>query len=284
MNAIGIDLEVVPYAEARIDPLDLGLHRGYGIFDYFPLRDGMPWFLDDYLLRFRQSAKSLGLHAGIDGAALVRHLEVLAKANDVEYGGIKLLLTGGASEDGYTPRQPTLYSYAFAKTRPAEEVPTAGPPIRVNLLAYARQWPGVKTTNYLAALTIEAHQRASGASEVVYHRDGYVSEASRANFFLVTARGDLWVPPVEVALKGVTRHHTIQAARKAGITVLERSMPLSAIDDAAEAFVTGSSRGVQAVGQVEEHVIGDGGIGPVTQRVADLYAERGIARAGWGRV
>ncbi len=280
MLAIGIDGVVTPIAEARIDPLDLGLQRGYAVFDYFGIQAGLPSFLQDYLRRFRQSARRLGLGLAPTDAELIAHLQELVQANALAHGGCKLILTGGPSEDGYTPVQSRLYTYAFAKT-PNPEAAVGGPPIRVNLLEYARDWPDVKTTNYVAVLARQRQQLATGAAELVYHHGGYVSEASRSNVFVVTPRGELWTTPTETALRGITRQHVMAAARKAGITVLERSMAVSVLTEAAEVFVTGSGRLVTGVGQVEAQVIGDGGVGPVTRRVAGLFRERALSCAGW---
>ena len=281
VDAIGQDLTLVPAAELRVDPLDLGLHRGYAVFDYFPVRGGEPWFLGDYLARFRRSARASGIPLLFDDAAIAAHLWVLAEANALTYGGCKLLLTGGASADGYTPRRPTLYTYALAKAAPDAADEPGGPPVRVNLLAHARERPAVKTTNYAAALRHQGRQLETNAAELVYHDGGYVTEASRSNVFAVTAQGQLWVPPTDSALAGVTRHHVVVAARKGGLTVLERSLPLKDLLAAPEVFITSSSRGVHAVGRIEDTLVGDGGVGEVTRRAADLFLARATERRGW---
>ena len=161
-----------------------------------------------------------------------------------------MILSGGPSEDGYTPARSRLYTYAFAKP-PSPEAALGDPAIRINLLEYARDWPGIKTTNYVAALALQQQQMATGASELVYHHGGYISEASRSNIFVVTRRGELWTPPTEAALRGVTRQHVMASARAAGMVVLERSMPVTALTEAAEVFLTGSGRQVQGVGTVQ---------------------------------
>ena len=57
MNYYSVDGEIVPIAEARLGVNDLGLLRGYGVFDYFRVVRGMPLFIDDYLARFERSVK-----------------------------------------------------------------------------------------------------------------------------------------------------------------------------------------------------------------------------------
>lgn len=278
---IGVNLELTAPEEVRVHPLDLGLHRGYAVFDYFPVRDGAAWFLGDYLRRFRRSARAMDIPLQYTGTELRAHLQVLAQAGPLVYGGCKLLLTGGPSDDGYTPRTPALYTFALPKAPPPDADDVAGPAVRVNLLEHARARPSVKSTDYAAALRMQSRQLATGASELVYHHGGYLTEASRSNVFVVTPEGYLWTAPRESALPGVTRHHVVKVARQLGITVLERSLPVSALETASEVWVTSSSRGVQAVGQVEARVIGDGGVGPVARRVGEAFEAYARERAGW---
>lgn len=282
MTHVGVNGALVPAGEVRVDPLDLGLHRGLAVFDYFPVRAGEAWFLRDYLKRFTRSARAMGLVEGLlPVAALAAHLRQLAEANELRHGGCKLLLTGGGSVDGYTPQAPTLYTYALPQTPPHPTAPAAGTGIRVLLLDHARETPAVKTTNYAAAMRHYATMRAAGASEVVYHRGGYVTEASRSNVLCVTEAEQVWVPPTDSALPGVTRLHTIAAARELGYTVLERSLPVDRLLAAREVAITGSSKGVTAVTTVASQVIGAGLPGPLTAALADAYVSRGRARAGW---
>lgn len=281
MTHIGVDGEVLPAAEVRIDPLDLGLHRGLAVFDYFPVRGGRARFLTDYLRRFRRSARAMGLHANLPSqAALAAHLHALAEANALERGGCKLLLTGGASADGYTPTQPRLYTYALPQNSPPAAQP-AGESIRVLLLEHARQTPSIKTTDYAAAMRHYPTMRSAGAEELVYHHGGYVTEASRSNVFCVTEQRQVWVPPTDSALPGVTRRHFIAAARELGYVVLERSLPLEALLGAPEVGITGSSRGVTAVTTIASQPVGDGTVGEVTRVLAEAFEARAERLAGW---
>lgn len=281
MTHIGVDGALVPAAEVRIDPLDLGLHRGLAVFDYFPVRDARAWFLRDYLRRFRRSARAMGLHAQLPADdQLAVHLRELAESNGLTHGGCKLLLTGGPSVDGYTPTAPALYTYALAQPRPAD-APPAGGGIRVLLLEHARQTPGIKTTDYAAAMRHYAVMQDASAGELVYHRGGYVTEASRSNVLCVTEGGQVWVPPTDAALPGVTRKHAIAAARELGLVVLERSLPVEALLRAPEVAITGSSRGVTAVTTIASQQVGDGRVGETTRVLAEAFEARGRRFAGW---
>ena len=287
MQFIGVDTEIIPFEEARIHPLDVGLHRGYAIFDYFPIRKGVPWFLEDYLKRFTLSARAMSIPLLYKPRELSDHLQALVAQEEIVHGGCKLLLTAGGSEDGYTPRRPTLYTYAFGMKASPEAAEAsanqhlAGPAVRVNLLEYARPHPSVKTTNYSAALQLQDRQVHTNAAELVYHFNGYISEASRSNVFCVNKDGHVIIPPTDTALKGITSKHMVIAARKAGITVLERSLGLQEFVDATEVGITSSSKLVRAVGQVEQTLIGNGEVGPITARLAELLVERGLGKAGF---
>ena len=97
---------------------------------------------------------------------------------------------------------------------------------------------------------MQGRQLATGTVEIVYHDGAYVTDAARHNIIIVIARGALWTPPVEGALRGVARHYVNATTRGARLRILERSIPIAAPGEAFKIFLTGSKRGWPAVGQV----------------------------------
>jgi branched-chain amino acid aminotransferase len=126
---------------------------------------------------------------------------------------------------------------------------------------------GVKTTSYAENVVALAHAKANGAGEALFANTvGQLCEGTGSNVFLVMG-GDVVTPPLSSGcLAGVTRALLIEWA-----DVVERDLPTGALLDADEVFLTSSTRDVQAV-----HAVGDRELppGPVTQRLAALFAER----------
>src|ERR1700733_729991 len=122
---VWINGEIVPEAQAKIGVNDLSIHRGYGIFDFFKIIDNRPIFVDDHLNRFYRSAAAMNLDAGLERAALKQAIRSLMEKNDLPDSAIKLILTGGYSEDGYALGKPNLLiiQMPFKMEDPGEEKP-----------------------------------------------------------------------------------------------------------------------------------------------------------------
>ncbi|HRD79219.1 MAG TPA: aminotransferase class IV [Saprospiraceae bacterium] len=253
-------------ASFRLD--DLGLLRGYGIFDYFLVRQGVPMFWDDYADRFYRSARLLGLEVPIAPEELRQRIARLLEANRERNTAIRLLLTGGYADDSYTPTEPNLAIMQHAMPSVAPERYEEG--IKLMLYRHLREVPEVKSTNYLTGIRIRELLKQAGAPEVLYHDGRLVSESARSNFFIVTAEGVL-VTPAEQVLHGVTRKHVLELAQQAGIRTEVRDLTLDELPRAAEAFLTSTIKGVLPVVQIDELRIGEGRPGPVSRRLRELW-------------
>lgn len=253
-------------ASFRLD--DLGLLRGYGIFDYFLVRQGVPMFFDDYTERFYRSARLLGLEVPVSTTELCQRIARLLEANREKDTAIRLLLTGGYADDSYTPIEPNFAIMQHSMPTVAPERYEEG--IKLMLYRHLREVPEVKSTNYLTGILIREQLRQAGAPEVLYHDGRLVSESARSNFFIITAEGVL-VTPADQVLHGVTRKHVLALARQAGIRTEERDLALSELSTAAEAFLTSTIKGVLPVVQIDDIRIGDGKPGPVSRGLRELW-------------
>jgi branched-chain amino acid aminotransferase len=102
--------------------------------------------------------------------------------------------------------------------------------------------------------------------------DGHVSEGSGENIFMVM-NGQLVTPPVsDDILVGITRAALIELAeRELGLKTIERSIDRSELYVADEVFMCGTGAQVAPIGELDRRPIGNGGIGPITQRIQELY-------------
>lgn len=267
-----INGQQTPVENAYLHVSDLSILRGYGIFDYFLARKGHPLFLDDYLNRFYRSAQELYLEIPFDKATLRQHIYALLAANEVQEAGIRLVLTGGYSPDGYTPVSPNLLIMMYDLPASAWEFSAQG--IKIITHPFQRELPEVKTINYSTGIRMLKTIKERGASDLIYVDKGeWIRESARSNFFLVL-KDDRIVTADEKILWGITRRQVIDAAREAGYTVEERPIHVSELAEAREAFFTSTIKGVMAIGQVDELVLGDGNIGKVTKVLQDLFVEK----------
>ena len=103
-----INGEFVLKSAASILISDLSIQRGFGIFDFFRTVNNQPLFLEDHLQRFYFSASEMGMDAGYSRDEIKKLLQQLIDKNKIANSGIRITLTGGYAEDGFTPANPNL--------------------------------------------------------------------------------------------------------------------------------------------------------------------------------
>ncbi|NND06927.1 MAG: branched-chain amino acid aminotransferase [Saprospiraceae bacterium] len=250
--------------EAKVAINDLGLLRGYGIFDFFPIRNGYPLFADDYFNRFYTSAAKMHIQVPKDRSDLIQDVVDLAAHNKVERAYTKLVLTGGPAADGYTPSESSIMIIQHEDV--AYDPVDYQDGIRLLLHRYARDRPEIKTLNYANVIRHREMLNNHRALDLLYHDGRNVHETSRANFFIFDEHGNLYTSGSS-ALSGITRMHVIKTAHRHGLTVKEGPLPLHALLRASEAFITSTTKGVLPVTRINDLVIGDGVTGPRTLRL-----------------
>ena len=248
----------LPYEEATIHVSDLAIQRGFAVFDFFrEINGGVP-FLEDYLDRFFVSAEALGLTVPLDRNSIRQNIFHLLEENGFRNSGIKLILTGGNTEDFLTPVKPNF----IILNTPFKELPEhylEG--VKLMLFEYQRYLSEIKSINYFLAVWLLPRLREVGAIEPLFHSGERLLETSRGNIFIV--RDGILATPAENVLPGIMRKHLIQLARKS-YRVEERDVMLDEIQAADEVFITGTTKHVLPIIQIDDMVIGDGRPGPVT--------------------
>lgn len=246
--------------EATLGINDLALLRGYGIFDFFKTINGAPVWLEDHLDRFYFSASEMNLKVPYQRDQLRSIIDELMRKNQLPDSGIRITLTGGYSEDGYTPGNPNLVI-----TQTPFTYDPAGFLKGTTLVTFEhqRQVSHVKTIDYLQAIRLQPFMRQQGAQDVLYFWQDEVLECPRANFFLVNAKQEIITPSRNI-LEGITRRRLLAMEEvRAVASILLREELL----DAKEAFITSTTRLVCPVLSIDGQVIGNGRPGEVTRGV-----------------
>lgn len=259
---------------------NLSIMRGYGIFDFLKTLQEKPLFLSDYIQRFVQSASAMHLPLSYSKSDLEHVVkDLVAKNYEGKDLGVRLLLTGGFSADGMSIGNPD-----FAVL--TEQLPLAQDPKNMaggSLVTYRyrREEPSIKSINYSVPIRLKASGYMGSAIDVLYHEEGYLSEASRCNFFLVIGKKIL--TPSSGVLQGVTRKHTLIVAQQLQLEVQETLLPFSLLRAADEAFITSTTKGVQSITQIDGKPVGKGQPGEITCQLAEAlsqYSKDWVERLG----
>lgn len=245
-----IHKQFLPIEKAGVSVTDLLVQRGYGIFDYLRVADNKPLFLEDHLERFYNSANMMRLQVKETKEEVLKIVHELIKMNNLSYSGIRLIISGGDSADGYTIHQPSLLIIQQPLATPPDSLNLQG--IRLASFDYQRQLPRVKTTDYLMAIYLQPWMKEQGADDILYYSHGIVRECPRSNFFMIK-NGKL-ITAVDKMLLGITRKNIIKIAIENNIPVEERDFTLEELKTADEAFITSSTKRVTSVRQIDDYI------------------------------
>lgn len=234
--------------EAVLHFTDLSVQRGYGIFDFLKVVNEHPVFLKEHLNRFYFSAKEMRLEIDFSTGQLQEIIFDLLKRNESGNTGVKIILTGGYSPDGYHISKPNLIIALQSFAAPSKEQFDKG--ISLITYAYQRQLPHIKTIDYLMPLWLQPLLQQHHAGDVLYHQNGIISECPRSNIFIVTKENKLLTPCCNI-LKGIVRNKLIEAAKKE-FDVEEKNITINEVKEAKEVFITSTTKTILPVNQLDE--------------------------------
>lgn len=259
----------VPEDQAALPVNDLGVQRGYGIFDFLRVSNGIPLFIDDHLDRFYHSAREMRLPVRQTKEELKGIFSALLQKNNLPDAGVRILLTGGNSPDGYQVAAPNLVIIQQPLLPPSSSLSQA---CKLVTYQHQRQMPHIKTTDYLMAVWLQPWIKQMGADDVLYQQNGMVSECPRSNFFIVTQESIIQTPARNI-LKGVTRKQVLKVAAGQGILVEEKDISLEDIRVASEVFIASSTKRIIPVGQVDDIVFEAASSNSLTTRLFELLLQ-----------
>jgi branched-chain amino acid aminotransferase len=264
---ISINTQLFQEDEAKIHVSDLSIQRGFGIFDFLKTINGKPIFIQNHFDRFYNSAKELNLSVNYDRENLLKAVNELMEKNNMPNSGIKFILTGGFSADGYTIGEPNLVI-----TQSPFKYEPSGFDKGTTLITYnhQRQLAVVKTIDYLQAILLQPHIKQLGADDVLYHHNGAIRECPRANFFMV--KGKKIITAKTDILKGITRSKVLGMKLK-DYSIVEEDFTLNDLSQADEAFITSSTKNVLPVLVIDGQKVGDGKPGKITHQLNELFSE-----------
>lgn len=262
--------EWMPFSEAKIHVNDLGVLRGFGIFDFLRTYNKVPFHVESHIRRLENSAQFLNLDIPVSFEEVIKMVQNLIdfqKKNPLELG-IKLTLTGGFSLDGTTFEGKPNF---FVTCQDMPQIPAHyySEGIKVITYHYQRHLPEIKTTNYLPIYILQKEREQKQAQDLLYHDQNRISECPRANFFMF--RGDQLLTPKYGTLKGITRQIVLDLAQDY-FEVIETDFSLEdLLSEGSEAFKTGSAGELTPIVQVDEHLIADGKVGKNTRKLMRMF-------------
>jgi len=268
--------KLVESDKACIGVTDSGFLYGAGLFETMRSYNGVVFALGDHLDRLFFSARSLSIENSYDKNFITDAIYKVLKANKLTDARLRLTLTGGPMSEPEEKRQATLLITA-TKIQPyppeyyRNGVLVVLCPFRQNVSEPIYRH---KTTNYFSrmiALKL-AHQKRA-AEALWFTVDNRLAEGCISNVFLVKD-SVLYTPPIETpVLAGVARKTVCQIALKDSIKLIEKELSVDDLLAADEIFLTNVIMQIMPVSAVEKHKVGDGKVGPMTQKLQKYFDE-----------
>lgn len=266
-----IDGEFVPEEEAKISIFDHGFLYGDGVFEGIRAYNGRIFKLREHIDRLYDSAKAIDLKIPLSKEEFERVILETLRRNGLRDAYIRPIVTRGIGDLGLDPRKcgkPTIiviprlwgkmYGDLYEKGLKAVTV-------AVRRVSYDALPPNIKSLNYLNNILAKIEANVKGGDEaIILDKDGFVSEGSGDNVFIVK-NGKVITPPTINNLKGITREVTIDIIRKLGIPFEEKNIGLYDLYTADEAFVTGTAAEIAPLVEIDGRKIGDGKPGKITK-------------------
>lgn len=274
---------LVPWEQAQVHVLSHALHYASSVFEgiraYATPRGPAVFCLDAHVTRLLHSCRIVRLPLRFSHAELCTAIRDTIAANGQDACYIRPLVFRGYGALGVFPDEcPVDVAIATFPWQKKDEAALLERGIDAGVSSWRRMAPDTLPAmakcagNYVNSALAVGEAKDRGFHEaVVLDVDGFVSEGSGQNLFLVQG-GRLMTPPVGSSiLAGVTRACVLQIAADLGVPIVEQRLPREMLYIADEAFFTGTVAEVTPIRSVDGLVVGAGARGPVTKRLQERF-------------
>ncbi len=278
MASVYLNGEFIPETQAKISIFDRGFLFADSVYEVIPVYRNKFVCLNEHLLRLEQSLKSIHMTAPIKAEKwqeIFSKLIALNKYPD-ENLSIYLQVTRGSaigrSHEIPSNTKPTVLAMCYPTSKKPNSV------IEQGLSAITeedkrRQECHIKSTSLLPNVLAFQSAIDCGAHETILIRDGFAVEGTSSNLFVVN-NDTLITPPLQPQiLAGVTRHVILEMARLHQINIREASITEEALFESDEVWLTGSTKEIYPIVNINNHKIGTGKPGPLWKKMMALYQQ-----------
>lgn len=268
----------LPLGEAKVSVLDRGFLFGDGVYEVVPVYSNKPFRLDDHLRRLQDSLDGIRLANPHTVAEWRERILQLVALQDFADQSVYVQVTRGTPGEGQPPRD-----HAFPQATPptvfmfAQPLVTATPVQKAAgicaVSAVDNRWlrGDIKAISLLANVLLRQQAIDADCAETVMLRDGFLTEGSASNIFVVKG-GVLRTPPASnLMLTGITHDVVLELAAAHGIPHEVRAIPEAEVRAADELWMTSSTREILAIVKLDGVPVGAGAPGPLARRMDALY-------------
>ena len=277
-RTVYVNGDYMPEGEAKVSIFDRGFLFADGVYEVTSVLDGKLIDFDGHAVRLQRSLDELGMQNPISKDDLLKVHRELVRQNGIDEGLVYLQITRGAAADrdfAYPPEDTAPTIVLFTQNKPGlADNPVAQKGIKVISIDDQR-WGrrDIKTVQLLYPSMGKMMAKAAGCDDAWMVEDGFVTEGTSNNAYIVKGRKIITRQLSNDILHGITRAAVLRFAREAQMEVEERAFTVEEAKAADEAFFTSASAFVMPVVEMDGAAIGAGTPGPVALRLREIYLE-----------
>ncbi len=270
--------DFLPEEEAKVSIFDRGFVMGDAVYEVTCVLDGKLTDFDGHMARLARSLRELQITCDItDAEWLAIHRELVAR-NGLQLGGVYLQVTRGNAGDldfhfppAGTPATVVLYTQDNPTMLDNPKVERGVRVISVPDLRWHRR--DIKTVQLLWASMSKMAAEAAGKDDAWFVEDGYVTEGSSNNCYIVKGDTIITRPLSNDILHGITRAALLRIVAERQMKLVERPFTIAEAQAADEAFYTSASSFVTPIVEVDGVALGDGTPGALSMHLRQIYIE-----------
>lgn len=267
--------QIVDREAVKIDIEDRGYQYGDGIYEVIRIYNGRCFMLGEHMTRLESSAQKIKLTFPYTIPQLTENLKLLVKTEGITEGEIYIQITRGiASPRNHEfPSAGAVKGVVTANVIPFErplEMQHAG--LSATVLPDER-WLhcDIKSLSLLGNLLALDQAIEAGFDDALLQRDGCFTEASASNLWFVIDGIVYTHPDGRLVLPGITKMKVLQLCQQLEIPYREEPVPVEALNNAQECFLTNSVWEIVPIVKVDGKSVGNGTLGSITKRLQAAY-------------
>jgi branched-chain amino acid aminotransferase len=277
---VNINGELIHRDKAGVSPFDSVVQGGDAVWEGLRLYNGRIFKLMEHLDRLEKSARALSFGDLPPRERIIEELKRTLAANQMRDGvHIRLTVSRGVKiTSGMDPR--LNQSGATLIILAEHKAPVYGKIGLTLITSKIRRPPAevldakIHHTNLLNSILAKIEANTAGADDaLMLDTNGFIAETNATNIFIVR-KGDLATSKPVACPEGITRATVIEICAAEKIRCVEADLSPVDVYGADEIFCTGTMGELAGITKLDNRVIGNGGVGPMTKRLSELYAKR----------
>lgn len=264
-----------PAEDAKISIFDRGFLFGDAVYEVIPVYQSRLIFLEHHIKRLNTSlTQAKIMNPGLEWSNIFQELIAANGGGDLQ---IYLQITRGnqgeRKHDIAHDISPSIV--AFTIHTPYANYADKQQGLRAQLIEDIRWlYCNIKTTSLLATILLNEQAIMQGAHTAILYRNGFITEASSSNVFIINQQGVICTPIINnLCLAGITREITIKLLNELSWLVQEEQLPIESLFTAQEVWITSTTKGIYPVTFINDQKIGDGVAGKYWEQIYPKYQQ-----------